>query len=154
MKKNDLWRSRRRLFGTTTHGDGHLDIYMTNDNYDDYTWLVVVAMNVVYGACVLVAYTIPTSAPPLRVHVGLHGIPRQPRHPAVLISQRQPEERDQVPMRQPSCHRDIVRAPGTCDARHAAVRIIEEGHVARAEHLDLERGALGELEVLLEVLVL
>ena len=73
MKKNDLWRSRRRLSGTTTRGDGHLDIYATNDNYDDYTWLVVVAMNLVYGACVLVAYTIPTSAPPLRVHVGRLG---------------------------------------------------------------------------------
>ena len=44
-----------------------------NDDYDDFTWLVVVALNVVYGSCILVSYTMPTSAPAWRVHGGRLG---------------------------------------------------------------------------------
>ena len=65
QKENGLWR---RLAGTEAP-----DVMAANDDYDDFTWLVVVALNVVYGSCILVSYTMPTSAPAWRVHGGRLG---------------------------------------------------------------------------------
>lgn len=65
QKENGLWR---RLAGAEAP-----DVVAANDDYDDFTWLVVVALNVVYGSCILVSYTMPTSAPAWRVHGGRLG---------------------------------------------------------------------------------
>mmetsp|Transcript_888 Transcript_888/g.2611 ORF Transcript_888/g.2611 Transcript_888/m.2611 type:complete len:640 (+) Transcript_888:187-2106(+) len=69
MKENDLWR---RLSAADVDHDV-INIEEANDDYDDYIWLMITMLNVVYGSCILIAYTMPSFANPVRKHFGRIG---------------------------------------------------------------------------------
>jgi len=65
QKENDLWR---RLESADTW-----DVGKANRSWDKYFWLFVISLNVVFTACILVSYSMPTTAPKFRVHFGRLG---------------------------------------------------------------------------------